>query len=542
MMEFPATTDTREEFQMSICQLITSTCRSIFDLIPNLQDSQRDGSSEEATISSFLIFLSSELSSDELVILCAPVMEFNQFVALLSPVQGLQFSPPSHKPSTTANPWVSDSKSVDLYARIRGFLALEKFISESYDVKEAPLTRYIVEALPTLRLPYRCFPSLEEACPGIERDYLEARNPFKSFGFNLPLFESLGRDFVLTQLSTASDSVKGPSTDSEERDTPFAARIDSSSYSSSFSSSFGILPKLAIASPVGAGRDTAARRLSKPRSLFMDSQEDIEVQSVSSIEFSPTATADKRSPSLANVRASPVGRHKVEVSLPPAARSPLVSTPLRPLCRPLPSLGTATSSNGGVREERAARKIAKWWKYFLPRRRLLIRMDLRRWTRSLVLQVLSDAYRICISKQQTRRKLLQNGSAVVIQRTFRSCAFHQPSSSSPSSSSSSFAAAPPIEQVSFFVDKAAVKIQSIARRRLTVSRLSRLNARKRYLKSRLVVFLCVAVLKWRRNKKKMRIAAATNIQKLMRGYLSRKATYEYIKGGILVGEVSAYVL
>jgi hypothetical protein len=82
-------------------------------------------------------------------------------------------------------------------------------------------------------------------------------------------------------------------------------------------------------------------------------------------------------------------------------------------------LGSARRRGEALHPQVAARKIAIWWRFLIPRRRLCQRMVRRGQVKEILLQVVEVALHQSALRTKRKHRMLRNGAAITIQRWLR---------------------------------------------------------------------------------------------------------------------------
>ena len=408
--------------------LITNLCSILFELIKTQAsaDHQVEGDGEmEKKISSFIKYLSTELTVDEIALLFSPIMEHSQFSSLLRFERKFQLCPPMNSTENSMN----EDEIFVIFNHIRKFLAMEKFFLDAYQ-GDRLLAQAMIERLPTFRLPYS--PFVSDLKDEVHLYDLESHNPFKWFPATstYTLYESLGKNFRMSTSPAAADSFNGRNVNGAG---------SKPSEMQSFSHTFRSMPDLRSTikplvlpslSPVGFRRGstpfspvqnsitfasledepTFGRRYTDSTEATGTSDTDtvglrsahnskpMRPKEVTNAAASPPSSLIKsrallaplETPSRRNSKSSESITTNVDIFSP----STLVRQPNRSLSDTAADLKKSkTASNAffkiGISQKskllgnslllerrllRAVEIISKWWLFYLPRRRLLYRM------------------------------------------------------------------------------------------------------------------------------------------------------------------------
>eukprot|EP01036_Dinobryon_divergens_P024029 gene24029-32438_t len=456
------------------------------------------------------------------------------------------------------------------------------------------LARAMIERLPTFRLPYNP-PAVSHLTNEVHLYDLESGNPFKWFptSSTYALYEQLGKNFRFSSSSSqaAAESVHNSNTGSKpsemQRNTNTPKSVtDLRSYTKPL-----ILPSL---SPLAIRKGSPSSSPVQNRNSFVSLEEEqtfgrrytdsTEATGASDVDTvglrsshnvkssartigignavgSPRSDLIRSRTQLAPIETSSTRNSKSSES--PTTTNSQIFSPIaigrQPNFTPrdmVADLQRSKSAKNGLSQKskmlessmllerrllRAVEIISRWWLHYLPRRRLLYRMELRNMALSIIQEISSTVYRIAVSRQKQRKHLLQYGCACKIQTLVRRYLSRRLRLRTANGSSKIKKLKHQVERLvlSKAEEKrrlftAAQTIQRHVRGRVTRRYVAYWHKRRKALMSRLVIFLCTAVLKCRRWKVKRQNQCATIIQKYVRGRLARNAMLKYVKSVIFL--------
>eukprot|EP01035_Chromulina_nebulosa_P021341 gene21341-27649_t len=457
----------------STWHLITNVCSSLFELIKlnASNDHEKGGGEVERNIGTFLKFLTTELSADEIALLLSPIMEYSQFSSLLRFERSFELCPPMQYSIHHIDRSINEDEIFVTYNHTRKFLTMEKSFLDAYQGDKL-LARAMIERLPTFRLPYNP-PAVSHLTNEVHLYDLESGNPFKWFptSSTYALYEQLGKNFRFSSSSSqaAAESVHNSNTGSKpsemQRNTNTPKSVtDLRSYTKPL-----ILPSL---SPLAIRKGSPSSSPVQNRNSFVSLEEEqtfgrrytdsTEATGASDVDTvglrsshnvkssartigignavgSPRSDLIRSRTQLAPIETSSTRNSKSSES--PTTTNSQIFSPIaigrQPNFTPrdmVADLQRSKSAKNGLSQKskmlessmllerrllRAVEIISRWWLHYLPRRRLLYRMELRNMALSIIQEISSTVYRIAVSRQKQRKHLLQYGCACKIQTLVR---------------------------------------------------------------------------------------------------------------------------
>ena len=414
----------------STWHLITNVCSALFELIKlNASNDCVEGGGEvERKIGTFLKYLSTELSADEIALFLSPIMEYSQFSALLRFERSFELCPPVQYSILNTDKSIKEDEIFVTYNHTRKFLIMEKSFLDAYQGDKL-LARAMIERLPTFRLPYNP-PAVSDLTDDEVHLYdLESGNPFKWFptSSTYALYEQLGKNFRFSSSSSsqaAAESVHNSNIGSKPSEMQRNSNTPKSVTDLRFSTKPLVLPSL---SPLAIRKGSPSSSPVQNRNSFVSLEEEqtfgrrytdsteatgasdvdtVGLRSVHNVKSSARSMGVGNAVGSAHIdliksrtQLAPLetsSRRNSKSSESPTTTISQIFSPIaigrQPTSTPIDmaaDLQRSKSAKNGISQRskilesslllerrllRAVEIISRWWLHYLPRRRLLYRM------------------------------------------------------------------------------------------------------------------------------------------------------------------------